>query len=73
MTLPNSFHVLPSNFSNCICLTGAKSVALVEIVIPGRSMDSARLWRFAASFMTFWRVRLSPQAFSTKARVCAYE
>jgi hypothetical protein len=29
MTSPNSFHVVPSNFSSCICLIGAKSLALV--------------------------------------------
>ena len=41
ITSPNSFQVAPSNFSSCICLIGAKSVALVESVMPGRSMGSA--------------------------------
>ena len=50
MTLPNSFHVLPSNFSSCICLTGAKSVGLVEIVMPGRSIGRAKLCKLAACF-----------------------
>ena len=40
ITSPNSCQVVPSNFSNCICLIGAKSSALVETVMPGSSIGS---------------------------------
>jgi len=41
-TSPNSFQVSPSNFINCICLIGAKSPAVVEIVTPGSSIGNFR-------------------------------
>ena len=63
MTLPNSFHVLPSNFSNCICLTGAKSVGLVDNVMPGRSMGRAKLCKLAACFMMFSRAKIVTASF----------
>ena len=40
ITSPNSLQVLPSNFANCICLMGAKSSVLVDIVIPGNTIGS---------------------------------
>jgi hypothetical protein len=69
ITSPNSCHVLPSNFSICICLIGAKSLALVEIVMPGSSIGSLRPLRLAACFMMFSRVRLSPHALTTATMV----
>jgi len=68
-----SFQATPSNFINCICLIGAKSSALVESVMPGRSIGSVRLCKLAACFITFSRVRSSPQSLSTAAIVCAIE
>src|ERR1700732_2329876 len=70
-TSPNSCQVLPSNLSNCICLIGAKSLALVEMVMPGKSIGSFRPWMLAACFITFSRVRLSPHASSTATMACA--
>src|ERR1700730_17437260 len=69
-TSPNSCQVLPSNLSNCICLIGAKSLALVEMVMPGKSIGSFRPWMLAACFITFSRVRLSPHASSTATMAC---
>jgi len=46
-------------------LIGAKSVGLVLIVIPGNSIGTVKSCKFAACFMTFSRVRLSPHCFST--------
>ena len=43
ITSPNSFQVAPSNFSSCICLMGAKSVGLVESVMPGSNIGSVML------------------------------
>ena len=65
---PKGFHVVPSNFNNCICLMGPKSVALVDTMMPGNSIGSSRLWMLAASFMMFSRVRLSPHALSTATK-----
>jgi hypothetical protein len=70
ITSPNSFQVSPSNFCNCICLIGAKLVALVDTTIPGSSIGSFRSWMLAACFIMFSRVRLLPQALSTSISVC---
>jgi hypothetical protein len=43
ITSPNSFQVAPSNFSSCICLMGAKSVGVVESVMPGSNIGSVML------------------------------
>jgi hypothetical protein len=40
ITSPNNLQVVPSIFASCICLMGAKSSGLVEIVIPGSSIGS---------------------------------
>ena len=37
---PKSCQVLPSNFSSCICLIGAKSSAAVDTTMPGSSIGS---------------------------------
>ena len=43
-TSPKNCQVVPSNFINCICLIGAKSVALVETTMPGSSIGNFRSW-----------------------------
>ena len=45
--------VVPSNLSNCICLIGAKSSALVETLMPGSSIGSFSSRMLAACFMMF--------------------
>jgi hypothetical protein len=49
ITSPNNCQVLPSNFSNCICLIGAKSSALVETLMPGSNIGSFWPWMLAPS------------------------
>jgi hypothetical protein len=70
---PNSCQVVPSNFCNCICLIGVKSLALVEMMMPGSSIGSWRSRMLVACLIRFSRVRLSPHAFSTATIVCAAE
>jgi hypothetical protein len=60
ITSPNSCHVLPSNFSICICLIGAKSLALVEITMPGSNIGSFKSWILAACFIRFSRDQQRP-------------
>ena len=62
---PNSSHVSSLNLLSWTCLIGAKSIGLVLIVIPGRRFVVRKPLRFAASFITLSRVRLSPHCFST--------
>jgi hypothetical protein len=50
-------------------LIGAKSSALVEMVMPGSSIGSFSLRMLTACFITFSRVRSSPLAFSTATMV----
>jgi len=42
ITSPNNFQALPSNFMSYL-LNGAKSSALVESIMPGKSIGSVRL------------------------------
>ena len=70
---PNSRHRVPSKRPICTCLTGAKSVGLVLISIPGNNIGTVKLCRFAACFITFSRVSTSPHCFSTCTTVAAFE
>src|SRR5579862_1116559 len=68
---PNRTHSLPSNFASCSDSMGAKSVGLVLILMPGRRTLISKFFRFAACFITFSCVRLSPHCLSTWISVCA--
>src|SRR5258708_33371647 len=55
------------------CSIGAKSLADVLTLMPGISVSGAKSFRLAACFITFSRVRLSPDCFKTCTMVCAAE
>jgi hypothetical protein len=54
-------------------LMGAKSLGLVLIVIPGKVTPVSNSLRLAACFMTFSRLKLSPNCLSTWTSVRAWE
>src|SRR6266403_330060 len=70
---PNSCQRSPLKRPIWTCLTGAKSVGLVLILIPGSSIGTVKSCRLAACFMTFSRVSWSPHIFSTCTVVAATE
>src|SRR5262249_17428629 len=65
ITSPNRSQVWPLNLASCSCDIGAKLVAEVLSLMPGKRPPSSRSLRLAACFITFSRVRSSPQAFNT--------
>jgi hypothetical protein len=65
MTSPNIRHASPSNCISRICSIGKKSSAPVSMVMPGSIMSVEKFFKFAACFMTFWRVSSSPHCFNS--------
>ena len=57
---PNSSQRSPLNFAICTCFIGAKSLGVVFSLMPGRTMGSTKSLRFAACFIKFSRVKVSP-------------